>query len=270
MKIFLLYSFIGFVLGYFLHWRIKKGHDAKQKVSDQEKDFNHAVIHELRAYITNLNWIFEKLIDKGLGNYTEDQYSAVISGKKTVENANSLVNDILNAISVGRVEAKFKFKLNDINKIIENILSEYQSITKQRKIDLSFIRSATPIPLFFFDDSQMYVAIHDLIHNSVKYTRDGGKITVRTIYLNNKVLIAVEDNGIGVPANEKSKIFTKFFRADNAKKIHSDGSGLGIYMAKNIVAKHNGEIDFQSEENRGTTVKITIPILTSEPKENAN
>lgn len=268
MKIFLLYVSVGFLIGYFFCSKIKNKRDKKQREADKDRDFSHAVIHELRAYITNLNWIFEKLLDKSPLNYTEEQYSALFSGKKAVENANNLVNDILNAISVGRTEARFIFKLNDINRVIENILSEYLTIAKQRKIDLSFRKSVIPVPLFFFDDSQMYVAIHDLIHNSLKYTKDGGKITVKTEIIDGKVRITVEDNGIGIPANEKDKIFTKFFRANNAKKIHSDGSGLGVYITKTIVLKHNGEINLTSEENVGTKVQIDIPLLRTEPVEN--
>lgn len=270
MKMFFLYSFIGFLFGYLFFRKKNLCVEDVKKIDNEEKDFSHAVIHELRAYLTNLNWIFEKLLDKGLGNYTEEQYSAISSGRGMVENANNLVNDTLNAISVGRTEARFKYKLNDINKLIEDIISEYSLISKERKISLSFVRSSMPIPLFFFDNSQMYIAIHDLVHNSMKYTHDGGKVSIKSELLGEKVKITIEDNGIGIPSKDKNKIFTKFFRADNAKKIHGDGSGLGLYISKNIIKKHKGDIEIFSEEGRGTKVEITLPLVKTEPKDNLN
>lgn len=265
--IYLVVSFVsGFILAKFFFGYCK---NCANREGD-EKDFSHAVIHELRAYLTNLSWIFEKLTDKGMSSYTDDEYRALSLGKSTVANANNLINDTLAAISIGRPESRFRFALNDINKVVENIISEYQLIAKERGITLNFNRSNVPIPLFFFDGSQIYIAIHDLVHNSMKYTNNGGSVDVSTFLDEGKVAITVKDSGIGIPENDKEKIFTKFFRAKNAKELYKDGSGLGMYISKNIVTRHNGSIKLQSKEGEGTTVEVLLPLLKIEPKENKN
>ena len=223
-------------------------------------------IHQIRALLTNLSWVFEKLVGKGIGNLSQDQYEAVSYGKNTTENAINLINDTLNAAVVGRVEPRFRFKLNDINKILDSIIAEYAQIAKERNMQLFFEKSVRPIPLFFFDSSQMYLALHDLLHNAMKYTKDGGKISLKTEMSDGKTRITIEDNGIGVPAGQIDKIFNKFFRADNAKKIEENGSGLGLFIAKRIITRHNGLIELQSKENVGTKIEITLPLLQVEPK----
>ncbi|HBM45529.1 MAG: ATPase/histidine kinase/DNA gyrase B/HSP90 domain protein [Parcubacteria group bacterium GW2011_GWF2_38_76] len=245
--------------------------DNKNSANDsKEKDFSQATIHELRAYLTNLGWIFEKLIEKGVPSYTDDEYKAISLGKSTVANANNLINDTLAAVSVGRQEARFRFSINDINKMIESIVSEYTMIAKERGIDFTFTSSAVPIPLFFFDNSQMYIAIHDLVHNAMKYTKNGGSINISTKLEEGRVIVTVRDTGIGIPEEEQKNIFTKFFRAKNAKDLYKEGSGLGMYISKNIITRHNGSIKLQSKEGEGTTIEVSLPLLQTEPKENKN
>ncbi len=238
----------------------------KQREEEEYAEFSHIVIHELRAYLTNLAWVFEKLLDKELKNYSEEQYKTLILGRNTSENAINLINDTLNAISSGRPEAHFRFKLGDINNLIDGITSEYQLIAKQRNMNLVLEHSNIPIPLFYFDHSQLYLAIHGIIHNAMKYTKDGGEIKIKTEIFDDKVKIKISDNGIGIPKSEQSKIFSKFFRAENAKKLHENGSGLGMFITKNVISKHGGNISFTSEEDKGTTIEIILPIIKNEPK----
>lgn len=268
MKVEAIYLIAGFVAG-FVITKLFFGHCKKCVEREcEDKDFNHAVIHELRSYLTNLSWIFEKLMEKGVASYTDDEYSALTLGKNAISNANNLINDTLSAISTGRPETRLRFSLNDINKVVEHIVSEYKLFAKERGISFSFNVSSMPIPLFFFDNSQIYIAIHDLVHNAMKYTKSGGSIDVSTSLEEGKAVIRVKDTGIGIPEGEQSKIFSKFMRAQNARSLYKDGSGLGLYISKNIVTRHNGTIKLQSKEGEGTIVEVFLPILKAEPKEN--
>jgi two-component system sensor histidine kinase VicK len=255
---------LGFIFSKILSFYFKNKLDR----DSAEKDFSHAVIHELRAHFTNLSWIFEKLTDKGVSAYTDDEYRALSLGRSTVSNANSLINDTLTALSVGRSEARFRYALNDIGKILDNIVSEYQLVAREKGIDLDYVASRVPVPLFFFDSSQVYIALHDLVHNAIKYTQKGGRVEIFSTLDDGKVTVTIRDTGIGIPKDEIGKIFTKFFRATNAKKMHEEGSGLGMYISKNIVARHNGNIKLQSREKEGTIVEVSLPLIQVEPKEN--
>ena len=103
--------------------------------------------------------------------------------------------------------------------------------------------------------------LQNLIDNAIKYSKNGGKVNV-TASLGPKdvVYINIEDTGIGIPEADKANIFTRFFRAANAQKIVADGSGLGLYIAKNIIEVHGGTLSFVSEEGKGTTFTVTLPL----------
>jgi len=266
MQTIIVYFSVGFIAGVAVGYLINKKESLEEKENkDREKDLSQAIFHELRAYLTNLTWIFDKLYESGLCSVNDEQYKIIVLGKNSVKNANNLVSDTLEAFSVGRAAPKFKFNLNDITKVLEEILGEYQLIANERKIELAFEKSQVPIPLFYFDRSQMYLALHDLVYNAMKYSHDGGKIQVKTEMIDGKMRLTITDHGIGIPASQLNNIFTKFFRADNAKKILAEGTGLGMYIARNIITRHKGDIKLQSEENKGTTVDITLPLLQTEP-----
>lgn len=257
---------IGFLFGTLFSHFFHKGNKAELQKSEVDIEFMNIAIHQVRALLTNISWIFEKLLGKELNMLSQDQYDAITLGKNTAENAINVINDTLNAAIVGRVDPRFRFKLNDINKVLENIVSEYSVVAKERNIQFSLESSSVPIPLFFFDSSQLYLALHDLVHNAIKYTKYGGKVLVRAEKVNNSVKMTIQDNGIGIPKEQIGKIFTKFFRADNAKKIEEQGSGLGLFIAKKIISRHNGGIEVRSAENEGTTIEITLPLSQTEPK----
>ncbi|HRY62318.1 MAG TPA: ATP-binding protein, partial [Candidatus Paceibacterota bacterium] len=108
----------------------------------------------------------------------------------------------------------------------------------------------------------------DIIHNAIKYTKSGGSVDISTRLEAGKAIIRIRDTGIGIPENEKSRVFTKFFRAKNAKDLYKNGSGLGMYISKSIITRHNGSITLESKEGEGTVVEIFLPLLQSAPREN--
>jgi signal transduction histidine kinase len=109
------------------------------------------------------------------------------------------------------------------------------------------------------DPKLLRIIIHNLITNALKYTPDGGTVTIRFNADAERNQITVTDTGYGIPASQQSKIFSKQFRADNVKEISSSQStGLGLYMVKSLVTSMGGNISFQSEENKGTSFTVTI------------
>ncbi len=98
-----------------------------------------------------------------------------------------------------------------------------------------------------------------MVSNAVKYTPDKGRVRVNISESKNKLLFSVSDTGYGIPANVQERIFSKFFRADNIKKIDTTGTGLGLYMAKKVVEAMGGTIWFETTENKGTTFFFTLP-----------
>jgi signal transduction histidine kinase len=97
------------------------------------------------------------------------------------------------------------------------------------------------------------------LENAVKYTPENGKIDLTIEAGDNFVKLKVKDNGVGIPEKEKTKLFSKFFRAENVVRMQTEGSGLGLFIVKNIIKSHGGEIGFNSTEGKGTEFFFTIP-----------
>ena len=134
--------------------------------------------------------------------------------------------------------------------IISGITILYFILFKPKKISLANI-----------DKQKMGLVIQNLLENSVKYTPDYGKIEINLEAGREFLKVRVKDNGVGIPEQDKVKIFSKFFRAENVVRIQTEGSGLGLFIVKNIIKKHGGEITFQSKEGLGTEFVFTIPLV---------
>jgi signal transduction histidine kinase len=139
------------------------------------------------------------------------------------------------------------------------LLSEEQSVASSYKINLYFDRPKDEINLYF-DPEKLALAITNLVDNAIKYNVPNGSVTVSVKRLPNEpfILVSVKDTGLGIPSEAMDKLFTKFFRAENAVKFSTEGSGLGLYLVKNIINRHGGRIWAESEVNRGTTFYFTI------------
>jgi signal transduction histidine kinase len=106
----------------------------------------------------------------------------------------------------------------------------------------------------------MSLVLQNLLENAVKYTPEYGRIEVVLEPGEKFLRVRVKDNGVGIPAEDQAKLFSKFFRANNVIRMQTEGSGLGLFIVKNIIQKHGGDITFTSEEGKGTEFAFTIPL----------
>jgi len=132
-----------------------------------------------------------------------------------------------------------------------------------KEISIEFKDKIGELPQAYVDPDSMRAVLQNLLENAIKYTINGGKLIIGITNTGSELLIEVSDSGIGIPVAEQQNIFNRFFRATNALKAETDGSGLGLYIAKAIVEKHNGRIWFESKEEGGTKFFFTIPIKSN-------
>jgi len=111
------------------------------------------------------------------------------------------------------------------------------------------------------DIEKITLVIKNLIENAIHYTPSGGEITVRVERQDKEVLFSVQDTGVGIPKDQQKRVFTRFFRGANVIKMETEGTGLGLFISKNIVEAHGGKIWFKSKENKGSTFFFTLPAL---------
>jgi two-component system, OmpR family, phosphate regulon sensor histidine kinase PhoR len=123
------------------------------------------------------------------------------------------------------------------------------------------------VPLIPVDPKLMRIVYQNLLTNAVKYTPNEGKIEITHRIAGDDVVIEIQDSGCGIPISEQPKIFSKLFRASNARQIDTNGTGLGLYIIKSIIEQASGKISFQSTENAGTTFRVEIPLVGMKAKE---
>jgi two-component system sensor histidine kinase VicK len=128
----------------------------------------------------------------------------------------------------------------------------------KKNIDLSVDMPEKLKPVYM-DEDKIILVLRNLLDNATKYTPENGKVKVTVTEEEGYLTVAVRDDGIGIPQKELGRTFSKFFRAANAQRVETEGSGLGLYIAKNIVNKHKGKMYVDSVEGRGTTFSFSLP-----------
>ncbi|MEO8637334.1 MAG: ATP-binding protein [Candidatus Taylorbacteria bacterium] len=252
----------------------------KEKKIDQAKtEFISLASHQLRTPLATMKWYGDMLIagDVGVMHKKQLQYA------KEIYSGNQRMIDLVNALlNVSRIEmGTFTVEAvpSDVKKITNNVLSDFASQLSRKKVEIESDYDAT-LPLVSLDEKLLRVILQNLISNSIKYSPEKTRIQVSVHKKDGAVLFRVSDAGCGIPPKDQDKIFSKLFRADNAKIIDPDGTGLGLYIVKAIIDAVGGKIWFESparmtdsrsggparqsphgkQEEQGTTFFFSIPL----------
>ncbi|MBR6613360.1 MAG: PAS domain-containing sensor histidine kinase, partial [Clostridia bacterium] len=152
-----------------------------------------------------------------------------------------------------------RVKLN-IDDLAKQVVENLQYVAKEKKHNLKCVVNMIPGPVLASKDAIQQV-MTNIISNSIKYTPDGGEITVYVGAAGGKAYLKFVDNGIGIPEKDLKRIFERFYRVDKARSRQMGGTGLGLSIVKEIVEAHEGTIEMKSEEGVGTEVIVTLPIM---------
>jgi signal transduction histidine kinase len=232
--------------------------NAKLEALDETKDdFISMASHQLRTPLTSVKGYISMVMDGDAGKINPTQRKmlgqAFISSQRMVY----LIADLLN---VSRLKTgKFVIEQTPTNlaKLITEEVGQLIETAASRNIKLSYDRPAH-FPLLMLDETKTRQVIMNFVDNAIYYTPSGGRITVSLIEKPSAVELRVQDDGIGVPASEQHHLFTKFYRARNAQKARPDGTGLGLFMAKKVIAAQGGAVIFESKEGKGSTFGFTF------------
>jgi len=239
---------------------LTKANQRLQEIDNVKSEFVSVAAHQLRTPLTGIKWSYTTLLDKNTGPVNKVQKEIAEKGLETIDYAISVINDLLNTARLEEGKTGFNFTVQPIGPIIEEIINQHKAIIEEKKIEL-----AVDVPLsssfsFNFDKERMAIVFDNILANALKYTPPGGRISLKSFRSEKTIQFKIADTGIGIPEKDLDKVFSKFFRSKNAVGFQTSGSGLGLYVAKNIVEKHGGTVELESEENRGTTFTITLPI----------
>lgn len=240
------------VAGLFLFWQMR--HRNKKLLSEITN-----MVHQLRTPLSGVKWALKILLDEEAGRNSEAEQELLTKGFAANERMVALVNDIL---AVSRLESgtfKYHFVPVQFEKVIEEIIASLNLITSAKGVHINFVSPQQPLPPWNVDAEKMRDVLQNLLDNAIKYTQPGGVVMVTAEVKDGQLHIKVEDNGIGIPDEAKESIFSRFFRAKNAIATETDGSGLGLFMARRIILSHRGKIWFESVTGGGTAFHVLLP-----------
>ncbi len=222
-------------------------------------DFVTIASHQLRGPLTNINWALQSLEKSEELNDTDKTIvtAAAAAGQGLLRR----IDQLLSIAKIEEGQFGYNFEESNIIDFLEKILNDILPQARIAGIKIYLDKPSTEMPHVMIDPQKFSIAVVNVMENAIRYNVANGEVIVKVEKMSDKpfISITIRDTGIGIPEKSLEKLFTKFFRADNAMKSNTEGSGLGLYLAKNIVAAHGGEMSAASEQNRGTIITFTLP-----------
>ena len=231
----------------------------EKRVERMKTEFVSIAAHQLRTPLSAIKWTLKMFTEGDFGKITPKQKEFMEKIYKSNERMITLVNDLLNVAHVEEGRYIYKKSFTDIGKMCQDIVQLYKGELERKHIKFNFIRPDV-LPGVMVDQEKIRMTFRNIFENAIKYTPKGNEITVSIKNFDNELEISISDSGVGIPEKEQDRIFSKFFRGGNIIRMETQGTGLGLFIAKNIVEAHKGRIWFESEENKGTTFYFTLPL----------
>ena len=238
----------------------------REKLIERMKtEFVSLSAHQLRTPLSAIKWTLKLFLEGDLGQLTKEQREFLEKTYKSNERMISLINDLLNVTRIEEGRYIFQSLFYDIGEVTQSVIDLFKEEVKKKNIKIEF-KEPEDLPKILMDQEKIKLVIENFIDNAIKYTFPGGKVTVTVIRGTNEIEVRVKDTGVGIPKDQQSRVFTRFFRGSNVLRLDTEGSGLGLFLAKNIIEAHGGKIGFESESGKGSTFFFTLPFKTTRIK----
>ena len=226
-------------------------------VDRAKSEFVSLASHQLRTPLTAIGWYAELLEEIDAVKNSKEAMKQVTEVQKAHKRMAALVNALLNVSRIELGTFLIEPEKVDFEELVDTVIEESKSSIRAKKQKI--VKQISIKGFVNFDPKLTYILLQNLFTNAIKYTPEGGKIEIKATKTTKRITFSIKDNGYGIPADEQDKLFTKLFRADNIQKLDTDGTGLGLYIAKAIVDSAGGEISFVSAKNKGTEFTIEFP-----------
>jgi len=230
----------------------------QQKLENMRKEFVANVSHELRTPLTSIKSYAETLLDGALENREiSEKFLSVINSE--ADRMTRLVKDLLQLSRLDNNQMKWDMQKINFETLVKSCVEKvkFESEEKKQSLECFTIGEAMEIVA---DKDRIEQVVLNILTNAIKYTPEGGKITVYIGKMYSDVYVKVADSGIGIPKEDIDRIFERFYRTDKARSREMGGTGLGLAIAKEIVEAHKGTISVTSELGKGTEVTVKLPV----------
>jgi len=239
----------------------------RQKLENMQMDFVANVSHELKTPLTTIKSYTETLLT---GQVDDPELSTQFLGiiDTEADRMNRLVKELLQLSRLDYKQEKWNKKESNLIALLKSVVTKVEMTAKNKNQHLNCIFDDSLKILSVIDKDGIEQVLMNVLSNAIKYTQDGGRIDIDAIQTGKDAQLIVADNGIGIPEKELSRVFERFFRVDKARSRAMGGTGLGLAISKQIVEDHNGSIEIESKDGKGTRVTITLPLSHARGKKN--
>ena len=234
-----------------------------------KSEFASTVSHELRTPLTAISGNVALLLGEKAGPLTADQREFLNLTRSSAERLTDLINEMLDLSRLESGGLPMRQVSVDCGPLLSRIVRTLQEQARLRGLNLTAIIPES-LPAVLGDPDRIAQVVMNLISNALKYTPSGGKIMVRLIAEESQLALKVSDTGIGIASEDRARLFSKFFRADNSTTRSIGGTGLGLAISKAIIERLGGRIWVESTPSVGSTFTVTLPLATGEPQEVAS
>jgi signal transduction histidine kinase len=232
-----------------------------EKADKVKSDFLSIASHQLRTPLTSIRGNSSMLLDGDFGNMSKEQEHALTEIANSSDRMVYLIEDLLN---VSRLQSG-KFAINrtavDLGELVRAEIEQVSSIADSHNVKIIYDdKKWKGMELVNLDKGKIGEVVSNMIDNAIFYSPAGSTVKVSLVQAEGFMELRIKDQGIGVPESERDDLFTKFYRASNARTKRPDGTGIGLFLAKKIIHGHGGKIIFESKEGVGSTFGFRLPI----------
>ena len=230
----------------------------EKRLDRMKSEYLTTMSHKFLTPLNEIKWTAPNLLDTDVKSDDKKRFVDNIIG--STDRLIDLTSLLLRVTEMEDGNFGYKLGPTDVQSIVENSIRERQDDAEAKKVPVKFNAPDSPLPNIICDKDRLKVVVDNFIDNAIKYTHSGGEVKVSLTKEGNNIKVSVEDSGIGISKEAQVDIFKKFIRDKRAVSVHTEGSGLGLFIAKNIIDELKGNIGFTSSENGGSTFFFTLPI----------
>jgi two-component system phosphate regulon sensor histidine kinase PhoR len=232
-----------------------------KKMDQVRRDFVANVSHELRTPLSILRGYIETLLDNP--KTSREELSRILTVmERHSKRLDLLVEDLLTLAQLESGNPNLQLGNVDLSRFFEEVVRDWEKKLASKRLGM-IVDLPPGLPTLRADRARLQEALYNLLDNAVKYSREHGEIRLMTRQRDNEIVLSVSDNGIGISKEDLPRIFERFYRADKARSPESiRGTGLGLAIVKHIAQLHGGHVEAESEVEKGTTIRVVLPIVT--------
>lgn len=240
-----------------LNRRLAKTAEQLAALNRMKDEFVSTVSHEFKTPLTTISGFLTVMLEGDTGPLNAQQMKFLTIAKSASKRLSGLVSDLLD---LSRLEGGAKMEMGpfDLGRLTMEAVENHQPAAAESGKTLS-AEAPGVLPKALGDERWMQLVLDNLVSNAIKFTMPGGRVRVRVQDKGEFVMVSVSDDGIGIPPEDREKVFERFYRAGNRSSVNAPGTGLGLAIAREVVDKHGGKIWLESELGKGTTFHFVVP-----------